>query len=93
MASRDWGGRRAQRLVADVLATKGTTCHLCGLEGANSADHIVPRSKGGGNRLENLEPAHRACNRDRGDLDLAEYRRRHPLPDRPALPLSSRWSR
>jgi 5-methylcytosine-specific restriction endonuclease McrA len=78
-------------LVADVLTTKGRTCHLCGRPGANSADHIVPRSKGGGNLLTNLEPAHRACNRDRGDLDLDEYRRRHPLPSRPALPPSRDW--
>jgi hypothetical protein len=39
-----WGGRRAQRLVAATLADKGTTCHLCGLEGADSADHDPPRS-------------------------------------------------
>lgn len=31
-------------------------------------DHIVPRSKGGGDELENLRCAHRWCNSVRGDL-------------------------
>lgn len=31
-------------------------------------DHIVPRSKGGDDRLENLRTAHRWCNSVRGDL-------------------------
>jgi hypothetical protein len=30
--------------VAAVLDTYGTRCHLCGHEGAESADHLVPRS-------------------------------------------------
>lgn len=39
-----WGGRRAQRLVAATLTDKGRICWLCGLEGADSADHDPPRS-------------------------------------------------
>lgn len=64
-----WGGRRAQRLTAATLANKGTICHLCGLEGADSADHDPPRSvlltDGVANpdALEYLWPAHRLpCN-------------------------------
>jgi 5-methylcytosine-specific restriction endonuclease McrA len=87
-----WGGRKAQALTAHCLATKGRICHLCGLEGADTADHIIPRSKGGPDVPENLEPAHTACNRARGDLDLAEWRRRHPLPTRPALTPSREWT-
>jgi hypothetical protein len=39
-----WGGRKAQAWVAAVLAEYGTTCHLCHHGGADSADHLVPRS-------------------------------------------------
>lgn len=81
----------SQRLVAIVLRVKGTRCHLCGQDGADSADHVIPRSKGGDDSLANLEPAHGGCNRARSDTDLAEWRARHPLPVRPALAPSRKW--
>jgi hypothetical protein len=39
-----WSGRKVGRLVALTLASKGTTCHICRLPGADSADHDPPRS-------------------------------------------------
>jgi 5-methylcytosine-specific restriction endonuclease McrA len=30
-------------------------------------DHVIPRSKGGTDSLDNLKPAHHQCNRDRGN--------------------------
>jgi hypothetical protein len=33
-----------RQLIDLTLATKGTVCHLCGLPGADSADHDPPRS-------------------------------------------------
>lgn len=63
-----WGGRRAQQFVALTLATYGDTCWLCGLPGADTADHVVPRSKGGAvYDVLNLAPAHRRCNEARGN--------------------------
>jgi hypothetical protein len=65
---RSWGGRRAQRLVAATLASKGRTCHLCGLGGANSADHNPPRSEliragiQDPDALRFLHPSHLLCN-------------------------------
>ena len=35
-------------------------------------DHIVPRSSGGGDRIENLRLAHNACNHARGNDPLVE---------------------
>lgn len=87
----EWGGRVSQRLVALTLATKGHRCRLCGGMGADTADHTIPRSKGGPDGLDNLEPAHLACNRARGDKDLSEWFSLHPLPRRPALPPSREW--
>lgn len=88
---RAWGGREAQRLTALTLLTYGTVCHLCGLEGATTADHVIPRAAGGLDELGNLRPAHGPCNFARGDLPLEEWRKTHPLPGRPALAPSREW--
>lgn len=88
----DWGGRKVAQLTAMTLAHYGTRCHLCGQEGADSPDHVIPRSKGGNNALANLRPAHRACNRARSDTDLDEWFRLHPIPTRPALQPSRKWT-
>lgn len=64
MKYRSWSGRHSQRCVALTLQTKGTVCHLCGLDGADSADHDPPRSllmRQGvpdPDALEYLNPAH-----------------------------------
>lgn len=76
---RRWGGRPAQRMVALTLATYGRTCHLCGLLGATTADHLLPRSKGGTDVLANLRPAHHSCNSRRGDMALDAWFARYPL--------------
>ncbi|WP_280383347.1 HNH endonuclease [Nocardia wallacei] len=90
--SRDWHGRRASRLTALVLATYGTTCHLCRGAGATTADHVIPRSRGGPHSLANMRPAHHGCNSARGDMDLTEWFRRHPeFARRSAAPPSRRW--
>lgn len=59
-------------LRALVVAEYGRTCHLCMTEIPDEAkhphplsltlDHILPRSLGGTDELENLRPAHRVCN-------------------------------
>ena len=73
-----WGGRRAQRLVQATLASKGRTCHLCGLGGANSADHNPARSnliRAGiqdPDALRFLFPAHLLCNIWRKDRPLTD---------------------
>lgn len=91
MPAKRWAGRKVAALTALVLGTYGTDCHLCGGPGATSADHLVPRSKGGTDALDNLRPAHLGCNIARGDTDLAEWFARHPLPARPALQPSRKW--
>lgn len=69
-----WGGHAAAQLVKLTLATYGTTCHLCGLDGASTADHIVPRSAGGADSLDNLRPAHRKCNMQRGNMAVSAWK-------------------
>lgn len=68
----EWAGRRVRKIVDHVLRVKGTTCHLCGLDGADSADHDPPRSVlvrlgvKDPDALVYLHPAHRLpCNVER----------------------------
>lgn len=89
-----YGGRRALDYTAAVLNLYGRTCHLCGRPGADTADHVVPRSKGGAVfDLANGRPAHKRCNSKRGAMDLPEWFARYPLPvATPApLPPSRNW--
>lgn len=40
-----------------------------------TAEHIIPRSKGGKHTDDNLTLSCNTCNNDRGDMDFEEYRR------------------
>jgi hypothetical protein len=80
-------GRTNQKLRERVFNYYGTTCWLCGQEGADTIDHLVMISKGGSNDLENLRPAHgrktEFCvgnfSRKRGKKALKKGRRQVPL--------------
>ncbi|MGV0868463.1 HNH endonuclease [Corynebacterium kalidii] len=77
-----WGGRRVTEMRRRVFGAMGRVCHLCGLPGADTIDHLVPRAAGGDDSLDNLRPAHGDCNALRQDMPLTEWFRRHPLPSR-----------
>lgn len=55
-----------------VFAMYGTSCHLCGGPGANTADHLIPLSERPDLRwdIDNARPAHRSCNSMRKDAPL-----------------------
>jgi hypothetical protein len=74
-------GRPWQRVLSRVLADS-TVCWLCGHHNADSADHIIPVSKGGAiYDRDNLRPVHhkpcptcrRSCNIMRGDRDADTF--------------------
>lgn len=48
-------------LRARVFATKGCACHYCG-KPASHVDHLLPRSRGGADDIDNLVPACARCN-------------------------------
>lgn len=56
-----------------VLEASQWTCHYCNAP-ANTADHIIPTSKGGGNEVSNLLPACTKCNSTRQDKTLIRLR-------------------
>jgi 5-methylcytosine-specific restriction endonuclease McrA len=90
---RSWGGRRVAAFRAQVLARYGTRCHLCGREGADSPDHLLTAEAAPHLEwdLDNVRPAHRACNYARKDMPLDQWFARHPLPGRPSLTPSREW--
>ena len=71
-------GHRARQVRDATFRMHGTTCWICGHEGARESDHAVPLSADAGLALvvENRRPAHgassrcptcgRACNQERG---------------------------
>jgi 5-methylcytosine-specific restriction protein A len=66
------GLRRFKRNMRRELSTqRGVHCHICGYKIKTSedftVDHYVPRAKGGTDTRTNLRPAHRECNRKKGD--------------------------
>jgi 5-methylcytosine-specific restriction endonuclease McrA len=51
-------------------------CALCGgkLDKNDfTLDHIKPLSRGGYDKKENLQPAHRSCNLEKRDMTMYEY--------------------
>lgn len=56
-----------------VLRRDGFRCHYCGSQGKLTLDHVVPRSKGGGNSLGNLVACCPECNGKKADLDPEQW--------------------
>ena len=68
----DWKAPRGTK--AAVYALYGDICHLCGLPGADSIDHVTP---GDDHSLENLRPAHDdPCHRQKSAREGVEARAR-----------------
>jgi 5-methylcytosine-specific restriction endonuclease McrA len=73
---------------AAVFARDGHRCQYCEAP-AESIDHVVPRSRGGGHTWDNVVAACRRCNLRKGDRlpNEAGYR----LPRPPARPSRFEW--
>lgn len=62
------------RVKPEVFALYGDVCHLCGLPGADTVDHVVP---GNDHSLGNLRPAHdHPCHRRKSAQEGVDARRR-----------------
>lgn len=58
------------------LLCKDPRCYYCQtplLFGTSTIDHLIPRSKGGGERRENMVLSCMECNRDKADLMPDEF--------------------
>lgn len=54
------------RISRRVIQRDGGICYLCGLPGADTADHLIAKANGGTDDEANLAAAHRACNSAKG---------------------------
>jgi 5-methylcytosine-specific restriction endonuclease McrA len=75
-----WRGRYVHRVMLAVLAEHGDRCVHCGRPGSTSVEHVIPRSYGGLDTLDNCRPAHLLHNLERGTKPMPGF----------ALPTSSR---
>lgn len=70
---------RRRRLAAlqraTILASTAGRCHVCGgtIRGPWEADHVLARSAGGRDSVENHLPAHETCNNYRWDYLPEEF--------------------
>ena len=72
----------------NVFHRDGQTCQYCGVRGEQlSIDHVVPRSRGGGDTWENVTTACLSCNVRKGNRTPKEADM--PLTRVPRRPLSS----
>lgn len=64
-----------RRIRFEVFKRDGFRCTYCGSKSPNvelEADHVIPRSRGGPDSLDNLTTACTACNRGKGPIPLQE---------------------
>lgn len=52
-------------------------CMHCGADGGLTMDHLIPRSRGGGDDAENIVTCCKRCNSERRDTDLMIWYRSH----------------
>ncbi|MEO1643878.1 MAG: RNA-guided endonuclease IscB, partial [Chloroflexota bacterium] len=86
--------------VREYLLEKwGRTCAYCGIRDVPlEIEHIIPKSRGGSNRVSNLTLACHACNQEKGNQTAIEYgfpkiqaQAKKPLRDASAIN-STRWA-
>lgn len=72
-----YGGSRSVKLMELVYANYEPTCYLGGEyipDGERTVEHVIPRSLGGTDDLENLKPACKTHNSSRGNRPIEEWR-------------------
>lgn len=62
------------RVRREVFARFGDVCWLCGRPGADSVDHLLPKSQYPQLMfvVDNMRPAHRRCNSKRGAAGISK---------------------
>lgn len=69
-------GHYSVSLTRLALLAESNVCHYCGiiLTGRTAtADHIIPKSKGGTDHVSNLVLACKTCNAEKGDSDYEVF--------------------
>jgi 5-methylcytosine-specific restriction endonuclease McrA len=76
--ARSAAARRQQKYrdarLAKVCDQYGWECHWCGRKDTKlTIDHLTPRSRGGGDEIENLRPCCKPCNSRKKDMTEEEH--------------------
>jgi len=64
------------RLMREAVIARDKQCVECGATGKLAVDHIIPRSKGGGHGMDNLQTLCGKCNSSKGNRNSISNRRR-----------------
>ena len=63
-------GSRQQQRARFILTRDDTICHVCGLPGADIADHLVALAHGGADTIENMAAIHAIpCHREKTERE------------------------
>lgn len=62
------------RLMGVIFARDGFRCTYCGSAESLTLDHVIPRSRGGSNKPNNITTACNSCNSQKGDKTPEEWR-------------------
>lgn len=77
------GAHNFKKKKKTVLQRSNWSCHYCGVvDGTNGVklnlDHVIPKSKGGGNGNKNLVACCPTCNQAKADTSLEDFLNRRP---------------
>ena len=75
-----------------ILKKKFPCCVYCGSAEDLTVDHIIPRSKGGSERINNLVVACLTCNRSKSDRDFDVWYSKHPAFELENLNMILDWA-
>jgi hypothetical protein len=62
----------------EIFNKTGGKCYFCGVELNRlrfDIDHDIPKSKGGSDDIDNLNPSCKPCNLSKGAISIEEYRK------------------
>ena len=75
---RTMSGWADQERARRVMRRHGRVCHVCGREGADQVDHVIPLARGGADDESNLRPIHAVpCHKAKTQREAVEGRN-HP---------------
>ena len=67
-----WSGipyGHAWDVLSKNIRSKEPVCRSCGIRAAQCVDHIVPKSQGGKDNIENLQPLCNDCHKTKSDAE------------------------